>query len=253
MYTGFNIKIDDPNMFDYYYDIGEKYLSEQRNIVEYNIDKKVFEPGYLDGSAIQEQWFPKLKANVFLSHSHKNEKLVVSFAGWLKEELRIESFVDSLVWGYAEDLLKEIDNKYCLNKNNGSKMTYDYRKRNISTSNVYIMLGMAIAQMIDNCECLFFINTPDSINITNAISRGVTLSPWIYSEIALSKLIRNKELSVYRQGEQSVTEDVSPKFMYNVDLKHLTDLGIRDLEEWENSVSDDALYPLDNLYKQMKY
>ncbi len=39
----------------------------------------------IDGTKLQESWFPtKQKFSVFLSHSHADEKLAVSIAGFLK-------------------------------------------------------------------------------------------------------------------------------------------------------------------------
>lgn len=39
------------------------------------------EDGYFDASKLQESWFPQVEADIFLSHSHKDEKLIISFAG----------------------------------------------------------------------------------------------------------------------------------------------------------------------------
>ena len=39
--------------------------------------------------------------------------MVKQLAGYLKHTYGIECFIDSCVWGYANDLLKEIDNRYC--------------------------------------------------------------------------------------------------------------------------------------------
>ncbi len=67
---------------------------------------------------------------MFLSHSHKDEKSVIAFAGYLSS-LGIKAFVDSYIWGYSNDLLKEIDNEYCVfsRNENGSIATYDYQKK----------------------------------------------------------------------------------------------------------------------------
>ncbi|MCC5439660.1 hypothetical protein [Clostridium botulinum] len=46
-----------------------------------------------------------------------------------------------------------IDNNYCFNKDTE---TYDYIKRNYSTSHVYIMLSTALSMMIDRAESIFF-------------------------------------------------------------------------------------------------
>jgi hypothetical protein len=60
-----------------------------------------------------------------------------------------------------------------------------------------MMLSTALSMMIDKAECLFFLNTPNSIQATEAIDR--TKSPWIYHEISISSLIRKRRLSEYRR------------------------------------------------------
>lgn len=73
--------------------------------VRQNLNKYLLQDGSLDATAIEEDWFPEIKANVFLSHSHADEKAVISFANYLYQEYGITSFIDSIVWGYADDLL----------------------------------------------------------------------------------------------------------------------------------------------------
>lgn len=54
------------------------------------------------------------------------------------------------------DLLREIDEKYCRHSNGTS---FDYDKRNYSTSHVHMMLSIALSRMIDKCESVFFLNS----------------------------------------------------------------------------------------------
>lgn len=89
--------------------------------------KKYLSPsGVLRASEIEDDWFPHINADVFLSHSHKDEKDVIAFAGWLKS-MGVTSFIDSCVWGYANDLLKQIDDEHCVQttKSSGGHV-YDY-------------------------------------------------------------------------------------------------------------------------------
>ena len=65
---------------------------------------------------MQANWFPQIKADIFISHSHKDEDLALALAGWLKVSFGLTAFIDSCVWGYANDLLKMIDYKYCYQK-----------------------------------------------------------------------------------------------------------------------------------------
>lgn len=66
-----------------------------------------------------------------------------------------------------------------------------------------MMLSKALVTMMDRCECLFFLNTPSSITPADVIGEagtGSTTSPWIYSEIAMSGLIRRKSMSQHRRA-----------------------------------------------------
>ena len=71
------------------------------------------------------------------------------------EQFNLNVFVDTFYWGSADDLLKEIDDIKCKN----SDGTYDYQKRNITTSHVHAMLTSAIMQVMDLSEIVIFVNT----------------------------------------------------------------------------------------------
>ncbi len=50
------------------------------------------------------------KCNKFLyilSHSHKDKKLAIEFAEWLKKEAGLTTFIDSCILGYSNELLKK--------------------------------------------------------------------------------------------------------------------------------------------------
>lgn len=68
------------------------------------MDKYLSVDGELKASEIEEDWFPSFKADVFLSHSHKDEKDVIAFAGLLSD-IGLKVFIDSCVWGYRRLLL----------------------------------------------------------------------------------------------------------------------------------------------------
>lgn len=60
----------------------------------------------LDGVAIQDDWFPEINADIFISHSHGDCDLANGIAGWMNEEFGLRCFIDSNVWGYTNDLLR---------------------------------------------------------------------------------------------------------------------------------------------------
>ena len=262
MYRGFNLILKEEDFADKTYfknihEIGLGSASQQKIIIKEKLNSFVGRNGYLDGSKMQTNWFPQIEADIFISHSHKDEKIALALAGWLKETFGLTAFIDSCVWGYSNDLLKSIDDVYCRNINGSS---YDYDKRNYSTSHVHMMLSVALTQMIDNTECLFFLNTPNSITPDTIINK--TESPWIYSEISISQLIRKKELQEYRIMEcneslKTFSEDEKLKIQYDLPTDHLVDINIDDLNEWdekyEKQYSENLrVHALDKLYELTK-
>ncbi len=246
MFAGFNLNTS--NDYSSYYNYGKEIFNKNRKEIKKEIDSFVLYDGTIDGTKMQENWFPQIKADIFISHSHKDEKKAIELAGWLYFRFNLSVFIDSCVWGYANDLLKKIDDEFCLNKN---KETYDYEKRNHSTSHVHMMLSTALSMMIDKTECLFFLNTPNSTTTSDIITK--TESSWIYSEIAMTKLVRNRKLEEYRPKQleiKSYNEAYAQQmtFEYEVSLDHLNELCGNDLVIW-NKHSNDAKFPLDNLYK----
>ena len=255
MYRGFNLKI--PTDIDKSaIGIGRQILKINNDNVKKSLDSFLLDNGSLDGTKIMEQWFPEIKSHIFLSHSHKDEEKALAIAGMLYEEFKIWTFIDSTVWGYSNKLLKKIDDKYCLQPNG---QMYDYDKRNYSTAHVHLMLSTALNKMIDLNECLFFLNSPNSISTSTEISQK-TNSPWIFSEIATTKIIRKQTPQrLKRETRLFSTDDV--KMMnesalirlnveYDVELSHLTTLRASDLLKWYATFANSPEDALDNLYKQ---
>lgn len=138
MYRGFNLILQKENLQVESNSFSES-ISQQKKIIEDKIGSFIGENGSLDGSKMQTNWFPQIKVDIFLSHSHKDEKLAIALAGWLKETFGLTTFIDSCVWGFSNKLLKEIDGKYCRCQ---ESKAYDYQKRNYSTSHVHMMLSL---------------------------------------------------------------------------------------------------------------
>jgi hypothetical protein len=149
------------------------------------ITDKAIKGDVIDATSLQNNWFPEVNVDIFISHSHSDVELARSLSTWLYETFGIISFVDSYVWGYADDLLKKIDDWYCFDK---SRNVYYYKQRNRSTAHVHAMLSNALIQMVDQTECLFFLNTPNSIPIKDTV-QDKTESPWLYLELMMSQVI----------------------------------------------------------------
>ena len=256
MYRGYNIaKFELDKLF---HSIGyskmayiDDYFNSQKAKIRDSLESvlhRMDEEGRLDGKLIQQDWFPGVSTHVFISHSHQDLPLAKSFASWLLGKFSITSFIDSCIWGYADELLKIIDDKYCLDE---KKKTYDYKKRNLSTSHVHMMLMTALSKMIDKSECVFFLNTPNS-NIGEGI-KSATLSPWIYGEIEISRLIEKKRPPrVYtkkydRGGIEIIKEQL--EIQYPLNLGHFYNLSQKELLEWNYSAISDGEEALDILYK----
>lgn len=168
---------------EHVYSVNEEFSScLDKFILKGSVNKDLL----LDGTKIINDYFPEIKADIFISHSHKDVKKAKQFANLIHWKTGLKSFIDSEVWQYADSLLKEID-KNCKRRDG----LYDYNKRNISTSYVHMMLNTALLSMIDKCECLFFLSTPNSFETVNEIKNS-TFSPWIYSELSMANSIEKK-------------------------------------------------------------
>ncbi|MDP9514742.1 hypothetical protein [Pseudomonas protegens] len=253
MYKSFNVSIDSDDFNDFLH-AGQELHKNNKRIVCDTLDGFKGDDDKLVASKIVAEWFPEVQADVFLSHSHKDENSVIALSGWLKEEFGLTSFIDSCIWGYSEKLLKMIDDQYCYDKKNE---IYNYNKRNRSTSHVYMMLSTALTGMIDRCEVVFFVNTPNSFSADNYIeSHGTTESPWIYSELAMTRLVRTKKPEQHRQSymiaeaRDSMENYKDLNVEYHADLSHLIPLSKFDLTSWWHANSETGSKSLDALYKQ---
>lgn len=263
MYRGFNLKID------------RDFLSSIKESLKYESEKfekpsgldffSVLNEGTLDGNKIIEKWFPNnITYDIFLSHSHKDRKLALKIADVLEKKHNLKVFVDSNIWGNSIDLLKEVNNKYCISEIFGNKTLYDYDKCNYSASHIYLMLMNSLNVMIDKCEVLFFLNTPNSIsledNLDNLNNPDKTLSPWIFSELQTSKIIRKetprrllRKTKLFSANEGFIPLNESNnqlRIEYEAKLAHLTDISFKDFIEWIGLESyRNSKNALDNLYE----
>lgn len=168
---------------------------------------------------IQNEAFPVGKADIFISHSHND----YGKAKLLKKKLNkigVKAFLDSDVWLSADTILKEIDNKYCLNDNHE---TYNYRKRNLSTSYVHILLADALMQAIDSCNYLFFLNTSESLSVEDSI-KNQTNSPWIYYELSVLKYIQKKKPRTALMEDKGKQASIESRF--EVDISKLPEFDL---------------------------
>lgn len=218
----------------------QDYLLDRRNTL--SVDK------------ISENLFLDIKPDIFLSHSHADENDVIRLAILIEQELNLSVFIDSCVWGDAFKLLRIIDEEYCLNGD-----TFNYRIRNHTTSNVFMILNSALHRIIYNCEAFIFLGTDNSISIADSFENKKYLSsPWVYSELQFAKLVRRtpKPRGIkFESRDQALAEslafDNAPNFAYSIPETDTTLLN-RNLKNWiedSNRYSSQDVHPLDRLYK----
>ena len=191
LYRGFNLTLDvtDSQAFfevtDKEMTIFKKQNQEIQSMIktkmEDELDFSFDTNGDIDGAKLMEDWFPNKKTDIFISHSHNDRRTAERLAVWLQREMNLSVFIDSVVWGSADELLKKIDNQYSLLREKDGNATYDYNTRNYTTSHVHMMLSAALSEVIYNSECLIFLNTPHSLSIRESKGRR-TNSPWIFNE-----------------------------------------------------------------------
>lgn len=197
-------------------------------IKSYIVDKEI------NAESLQNDIFPVIGADIFISHSHSDEELAIKLKNWLQNELGITSFLDGEIWKSADETLKAVDDIYCWRQN---RNVYDYSDRNLSTSYVHVMLCNAIMQVMDKCKFVFFLNTNNSIKPESAIKNPSTHSPWLYYELSVLKYIEKKSVCScmnFSKSQEALTEDRNIRNVMNypaVDLANLPILEFSDLKE----------------------
>lgn len=249
MYKIYNLMMQQKEELPLYLvDYGRAYSQQQRlEEAGKNIKNKINDflhderKGCLCADKIMEDWFPQVNADVFISHSHSDKELALSLAEWLYHVIGVESFIDSCVWGYFSDLSKKLDDEL-------DDVSY------VST-HVHSMLTTSLVRMIDKCECIIFLNTPNSLQYEKG--KEGTFSPWIYTEITATSLLRTNipERKRIREGIELSTEkskvfdSVSTPIVYDLDLRHFTPLNGDDLVKW-SACGLKRYDALDYLYRQ---
>lgn len=261
MFAGFNLKLSENlfgNKFEKYIAIEKELFSRKFEPEIENIINQFEKTNALDGNLILNNWFPKTYFDVFISHSHSDEKLANAFAGWLYEQFKITSFIDSNVWGYIDNLLNILNNKYSHKKITYYGWMYDHECCKKSAQHANIMLLTSLQAMIDITEAVFFINTDKSVSIIDENGLSSTYSPWIYAELLSCDLIRKKSLQEYRRQpflehyELNSTNEIRAelKIKYDVSTKNLYELSESDIKNWLIEFKKTQnIIPMDFLYK----
>lgn len=256
MFKGYKLeKIRFTENSEHYLKVGTEIHEKSKDRIQKSLNTFFQRDESLDGSKIMENWFPQLDVHVFISHSHKDEDEVISLAGWLYDNFGIKSFIDSCVWGYGNNLIQMLDNEYSWK--DSSKGIYYYEKVLQSSSHVHMMLSSALSTMIDNTECLIFYDTPNSIEPFGLTDK--TESPWIFSELAFSQIVRlktpkrvKKQISErkYYSADDKEHFEKGLKIKYDINAAHLKKINADILNKWDNLANSlDSEEALDKLYE----
>lgn len=258
MYKAFQLDFSTFNIAELqpYSAYGKQLYNQQKASVLKSLSSYLDPDGLLDGSKIEEDWFPQknFSFDMFLSHSHKDEEIMIAFAGFLKAELGLSSFIDSQIWAYSGELQPKIDKACC--KHDDVRNTWDYNDRNVSTSYVHNMLMVALTKMMDSIECFFFAQTAASTLKSQATQ---TMSPWIYSELSISRMLRpvpkrEEKVMLFESGGQLRTFSLEAQMKFTPPMDHLVKLSWYDIVDWvgivkRNHQDGNNVHPLDVLYK----
>ena len=146
MFNGFNVRATLPKNPDFtrYYSLGQDLFDQYRGRIAPALRNFTEKGGNLDGSAIQKDWFPEISVDIFISHSHQDTEQAITLSGWLWDNFQLRAFIDSCVWGYANDLLWQLDNQYSLISPN----LFDYQKCNQSSAHVHMILTTALSMIV---------------------------------------------------------------------------------------------------------
>lgn len=210
----------------------EKRESSIQELLKSKID---ITKGTIDAEEIKNGWLPvKAHYHVFISYSHDDIVKARKLATWLESQ-GVSCFLDAFFWNNADALLQIIDDAKCKNPNG---KTYNYKKRNYSTSLIHAILSMAILEAVDKCDIGFFIKSSHSLTLDFDCIKSHTLSPWIYEELNIMARIDkrvptwlcNSGIKMFSRGAKMIVESTAPiPTKFEVPLDHLVELEATDL------------------------
>lgn len=265
MFSHFNVKLDFIDFLKDYHEFGQEVLKRNKTRLYKALDHYTDGNGIIDGGRLQEDWFSTIPVDVFISHSHKDLDIAISLAGWLQTEFGLSSFVDSCLWGYIENLLAEINDKYnCIHIDPNGTKTYNHQGAIDASTHVDAMLSMSLNKMLQHSEAIFFLSTENSIVKSQNYPGDLnTYSPWIYLELCLANTsaitIPERLKSKYRTDELGhPLLEHKLLVQYPVELTKFSNLDSDTLLHWHSAWKHRDVgaqkinHPLDILYKEKK-
>lgn len=248
MYRAYNVKIKDlykinhnewrQNCFELKYNkLKKDFLHSFQNMISYiQADKK-----YTGEDNYNEQ----KQFDIFIAHSNEDIRLAKSLACIIEEKFGLRCFLDSMYWSNLEYLQTQM----LINTKSQEDDILEYNKFLQIAKHCDILMAGALSNMIDKCECVFFLNTPNLSggNLSDYMSKQY--SPWIFYEIYCTSLIKK---CVPERYKKSTAMKETHKDMYiddNLNIKNLTQINEEDIVRWLSSINKKE-NPLDTLYCQ---
>lgn len=204
----------------------KKYIEDKLNA--YQFPEKSND---VDLSNVMSDWFPVEKWDIFLSHSHNedDERMAIAISYYLQEKFQLKCFVDSYTWGYADTLLKKMEDYV---KKNG---TINEGIRNAVATHVHIMLNSALMKTMQSATAFLFLQTNNSLENKHMTAEDWTYSSWIYSELCMSRVmweIANPSPSPKSNDKPSILLDSVqlPMGYSDATTSHLKNITLEDLQ-----------------------
>lgn len=261
MYRGYELKIAENQIkdIDIYASKAESLYADFKKKTDVNLlNYKIGTTSQICGDLVENSWFPKGEFHLFISHSGADKKIAKALAYIMKNCMGVATFVDSLVWDYRDDLVKRLYDAN-LDSEWDEKVKLSFYSSIIA--HVDCMLNKSLTEIMDGCECLLFLNTPNSVSAEGVYAK--TLSPWIYGELEASRRLRvntpirrmlkkNFSKSATVLAESAGQESFKIKMNHSVNTGHLKKLTCKDICSWlEQSKSKTAEQALDILYDKI--
>ena len=118
------------------------------------------------------------------------------------------------------------------------------------------MLNSALNHMLDKTECLWFINTENSVIPLDKIGKpDQTISPWIYSEIVMANTLRKKIPERYGYEKRSLEHasklNESVLITHQIEMENFREVDSSIFLDWKRNKNSEE-HALDTLYRITK-
>ena len=208
MYKAYNLTLFDGQLKDFVGDKSAYNLEKEKAGVQL---KQLINSNYeIAAEDIKSMFFPQKTYDVFISHSHNDLVLALSLSRYLKDNFKLSAFVDSICWGNIDKIQKDLD------KRNRTEDNYEYEAVKKVAQHANLILASALTEAIDKSECVFFLNTKNSVVRGDQVKEAKTYSPWIYHEVYTASIIRRikpTRKSAYESRDNALNEAANQVFL----------------------------------------